>query len=55
MSIKAKKILAVLVLLAIIDAVFLFPILGASLIYIVLQRPPWFMNIVREIYEEPSV
>ncbi len=55
MSIKTKKILAVLVLLAIIDAVFLLPILGAFLIYIVLQRPPWFMNIVREIYEEPSV
>ncbi len=55
MSIKTKKILAVLVLLAIIDAVFLFPFLGAFLIYIVLQRPPWFMNIVREIYEEPSV
>ncbi len=55
MSIKTKKILAVLVLLAIIDTVFLFPFLGAFLIYIVLQRPPWFMNIVREIYEEPSV
>ena len=55
MSIKTKKILAVLVLLAIIDAAFLLPILGVSLIYIVLRRPPWFMNIVREIYEDPSV
>ena len=48
------KILVVLILLAIIDAIFLFPILGAALIYIVLQRPPWFRNIVSQIYEEPS-
>lgn len=54
MSIKTK-VLVVLIPLAVIDAVIPFPILGASLIYIVLQRPPWFRNIVREIYEEPSV
>ena len=55
MSKKTKQIIAGLILLAIIDAVFLFPILGASLLYVVLQRPPWFRNIVREIYEDPSV
>ena len=54
MSIKTK-VLVVLILLAVIDAVIPFPILGASLIYIVLQRPPWFRKIVSEIYEEPSV
>ena len=54
MSIKTK-VLVVLILLAVIDAVIPFPILGAYLIYIVLQRPPWFTNVVREIYEAPSV
>jgi hypothetical protein len=49
MSIKTKS-LVVLILLGIIDVVVPIPILGALLIYVVLQRPPWFTNIVQEIY-----
>ena len=51
MSIKTKS-LVYLILLAIVDTVIPFPILGVILIYIVLQRPPWFRSVVTEIYNE---
>jgi hypothetical protein len=49
MSIKTKYLI-ILVMLGIIDVVIPIPILGVILIYVVLQRPPWFTNVVREIY-----
>ncbi len=49
MSIKAKSLI-ILVVLGIIDVVIPIPILGVILICVVLRRPPWFTNIVREIY-----
>jgi hypothetical protein len=35
-----------------VDAVIPFPIIGAILIYVVLQKPVWFSDVVREIYLE---
>ena len=49
MSIKTKSLL-ILIFLGIIDVVIPIPILGVILIYVVLQRPLWFANVVREIY-----
>ena len=49
MSIKTKSLI-VLIILCIIDVVIPIPILGVILIYIVLQRPPWFTDVVGEIY-----
>jgi hypothetical protein len=49
MSIKTKSLIF-LVILGIIDMVIPIPILGVILIYVVLQRPPWFRNLVQEIY-----
>ena len=49
MSIKTKALIF-LVIFGIIDVIFHIPILGVILIYVVLQRPPWFTNVVREIY-----
>jgi len=49
MSIKSKSLIF-LVFLGIIDVIIPIPILGLILIYVVLQRPPWFGNVVREIY-----
>ena len=49
MSIKTKS-LVILISLGIMDVVIPIPILGVILIYVVLQRPPWFTNVVREIY-----
>jgi len=51
MSIKTKC-LVTLILLAMVDTVIPFPITGAILIYVLLRRPPWFKNVVAEIYAE---
>ncbi len=50
MSIKTKSLIF-LIILGIIDMVIPIPILGVILIYVVFQRPPWFMDIVSEIYK----
>jgi hypothetical protein len=49
MTIKTKSLI-ILVVLGVIDVVIPIPILGMILIYVVLQRPPWFTNVVQEIY-----
>jgi hypothetical protein len=49
MTIKTKCLIT-LVLLAMVDTVIPFPIIGVILIYVLLQRPPWFRNVVVEIY-----
>jgi hypothetical protein len=51
MNIKTKSLVG-LILLGMVDAVIPFPIIGVILIYVVLQRPPWFRNAVTEIYGE---
>lgn len=45
------KLLIGLILLSVMDMVVPFPIIGVILIHILLQKPPWFPNLVREIYE----
>jgi len=49
MNIKTKSLI-ILIGLGIIDMVIPIPILGVILIYVVLQKPSWFTNVVREIY-----
>ena len=49
MTIKTKCLI-VLVLLAIVDMLIPLPIIGTLLIYVLLQRPSWFKNVVTEIY-----
>ncbi|MCG6918797.1 MAG: hypothetical protein LJE89_14780 [Deltaproteobacteria bacterium] len=44
------KYLITLILLSMVDTVIPFPIIGVILIYILLQRPPWFKNVAAEIY-----
>jgi len=44
------KCLAALLFLAIVDVVIPIPILGLILIYVLLQRSPWFLDMVKEIY-----
>ncbi len=50
MSVKTK-ILITLISLGIVDAVIPIPILALILISVVLQRPPWFTNMMRDIYD----
>ena len=49
MSIKTKTLIF-LIILGIIDMVIPIPILGVVLIYVVFQRPSWFVDVVSEIY-----
>jgi len=49
MNIKAKTLVA-LIVLCVIDVVVPVPILGAILIYVVIQKPIWFEQTVRDIY-----
>ena len=50
MNIKTKTLLS-LILLGLLDAVIPLPIIGLILIYVILERPPWFREIVRQIYD----
>lgn len=50
MNIKTKTIICLL-MLCIVDMVIPIPILGLALIYIVVQTPPGFTDIVRRVYD----
>jgi hypothetical protein len=50
MSKKGQLLLSVIGL-GLLDAIIpFFPILALILIYVVLLRPPWFLETVREVY-----
>ena len=49
MSIKTKSLI-VLIGLSIVDMVIPIPILALVFLYVVLERPPWFMDVLQEIY-----
>jgi len=49
MNIRTKSIL-VLILLGIVDVVIPIPIIGLMLIYVIVQKPSWFIDLVQEIY-----
>ena len=49
MNIRTKSIL-VLILLGIVDVVIPIPIIGLMLIYVIVQKPSWFVDLVQEIY-----
>jgi len=44
------KLLIALIILGIVDMVVPVPIIGITLIYVVLQKPLWFRVVVDEIY-----
>jgi len=49
MSAKTQ-LLITLIALSLVDIVIPIPIVGLILIYVVLQRPTWFIEMVRNIY-----
>ena len=49
MALKTKCLIG-LIVLSIVDVLIPIPIVGLILIYVVLQKPPWFVDTVREIY-----
>lgn len=52
MTTKTKTLLS-LTGLGIVDLVIPVPILALILIHVVLNRPPWFMDRVRDLYDAP--
>jgi hypothetical protein len=49
MNIRTKSIF-VLILLGMIDVVIPVPIIGLILIYVIVQKPSWFLDFTQEIY-----
>ena len=48
---KKTQLLLGVIFLVLIDAIIpFFPIIGLLLVYVVLNKPPWVLGIVREIY-----
>jgi hypothetical protein len=45
-----KRLIAILAGLAVLDLVVPLPILGLALLWVVLERPPWFLRLVDEVY-----
>jgi hypothetical protein len=50
MSIQTKTLIF-LIILGLVDMVIPVPILGLILVYVVTQKPPWFADLVGEIYK----
>lgn len=47
-----NKLLIYLIILAIVDTFIPIPIMTLTLIYVLLEHPPWFKKYVDEIYSE---
>ncbi len=48
---KKTRLLVGIAVLGLLDAVVpLFPILALVLIYVILEKPPWFLETVQDIY-----
>lgn len=47
---KRTQLLLTLIVLCLIDIVIPIPILGLLLVNVILTRPPWFRNLVHEVY-----
>jgi hypothetical protein len=49
MSIRNKTVF-ILILLGLVDVVIPIPIIGLILIYVVIRKPSWFQDLVKDIY-----
>ena len=47
---KNTKMLIYLIVLAVLDMIIPIPFTALILIYVIFERPPWFMNLATEIY-----
>ena len=49
---KKTQLLIALIVLCVVDTVVpFFPVLGLLLIYVVYEKPPWFLETVRQVYD----
>ena len=47
---KHTKLILTLAALCLIDLIIPIPILGLMLVYVVLEKPAWFRDLVHEVY-----
>jgi len=47
---KQSKLVLKLAVLCLVDLVIPVPILGLILVYVVLEKPAWFRDLVQEVY-----
>lgn len=48
---RKTQLLFAVILLGLVDAVVpFFPIIAIVLIYVLLERPPWFLDSVQQVY-----
>jgi hypothetical protein len=50
MTLKTR-VLICLVGLCLVDTVIPLPIVGLVVVFVILQKPPWFQKLVGELYE----
>ena len=49
---KNTQLMLAVILLGVVDAVVpFFPILALTLVYVILDKPPWFLAAVQEVYK----
>ena len=46
-----KKTVIYLILFAVIDVIIPIPLMAMLLLYVVFEKPPWFINLVSEVYK----
>jgi len=51
MSIKTKTIIA-LIILGLVDIIVPIPIVALILMYVIIKKPTWFMDVSRGIYKQ---
>lgn len=51
MSVLTKPLI-ILFFLCLVDMIIPLPVVGGILIYVMLQKPPWFMDTVNDIYKK---
>jgi len=54
MNIRTKSIL-VLILLGTVDTLIPLPIIGLICIYIIIQKPFWFIDLVKQVYNPKEI
>ena len=45
------RLIVYLVLFAVIDLIIPVPILGLVLVYVLVSNPPWFLDLVKDMYQ----
>jgi len=48
---RSKDALLYVILFSVVDVFIPVPILGLVLVYVLMTRPPWFLDLVKDVYQ----